>query len=259
MSRDDGFAVMDVSVDIVNDPKIRKLYRVAPDHAGSAVVAYVATLGESWKAGQRVSVEDAWPAFLPFDAAAVEALKHVRLLESKGFVMFKAWKSWFTPAQTRREAIRERWRRANEKRAQSSTNDHADTASHNGGDSDATASSPRGNRAATAANHSVPYRSDPSRTDSVPSETRDSPPPPAERGRRANGTNPRANGTSPRKRAANPRANGTSTRQKRADQKRGPTELHRVLNDQRAGLVDREPMTDGPSWMQPKPEPADVP
>lgn len=116
MSRDDGFAVMDVSTDIVNDPKVRKLWRHAPDHASAAFTAYVATIAESWKAGRRVSIDDAWPAFLPFDQAAVEALAHVRLLDRTGRVTTKAWAGWFESAHARRAASRERYRRANEKR-----------------------------------------------------------------------------------------------------------------------------------------------
>lgn len=240
MSRDDGFAVMDVSVDIVNDPKIRKLYRHAPEHAGAGFIAYIATMGESWKAGRRVTVEDAWPAFLPFDEAAVAALEHVDLIDSKGLVTTKAWRGWFTPAQTRRDAVRDRWRRHNAKRADSSTNDP-------GGSSAETASQPRGNGAVTATNHSVPYRTDPSRPDSDPLETGDSPPPPAKRGRRKNATNPRANGAAPRANGANPRANGTSTRQVRADQKRGPTQLGQVL---RTAAEREQPDDVTPRWMQ---------
>jgi hypothetical protein len=48
------------------------------------------------------------------------------------------------------------------------------------------------------------------------------PPPPAERGRRSNATNPRATGSAPRSNGANPRANGTSPRQEIKRQKRAP-------------------------------------
>lgn len=116
MSRDDGFAVMDVSSDIVNDPKVRKLYRHAPDHAGSAFAAYIATMGESWKAGRRVTVDDAWPAFLAFDRVAVDALIHVGLLDARGRVTTKAWSGWFETARKRRETSRARWSRYNAKR-----------------------------------------------------------------------------------------------------------------------------------------------
>lgn len=116
MSRDDGFAVMDVSTDIVNDPKVRKLFRHAPDHACGAFTAYIATVAESWKAGRRVSIDDAWPAFLPFDRAAVEALVHVGLLDGRGTVPPKAWRGWFEAARKRRERSRERWARYNAKR-----------------------------------------------------------------------------------------------------------------------------------------------
>lgn len=60
-------------------------------------------------------------------------------------------------------------------------------------------------------------------------DEKETPPPPAERGRRADGTNPRASGTDPRSTGANPRANGSSVRQVRVAQKRGPTALHSIL------------------------------
>lgn len=121
MSRDEGFAVMDVSVDIANDPKVRRLWRERPEQAGVGFYVYTATVGESWKAGQRVTAEYAWPATVPFDDAVVGALRHVGLLDRSSRVPATAWRGWFEPAKTRRDAARERWRRANEKR-------HADAA-----------------------------------------------------------------------------------------------------------------------------------
>lgn len=134
MSRDDGFAVMDVSTDLANDPKVRKLWRYAPDHAGAAFLAYVATMGQSWKDGRRVTIDDAWPAHVPFDKAAVEALVHVGLLDRAGRVTVKAWKGWYEPARERRERSRDRWARYNAQR-------NADTASLPRGTNADTASS----------------------------------------------------------------------------------------------------------------------
>jgi hypothetical protein len=57
------------------------------------------------------------------------------------------------------------------------------------------------------------------------------PPPPAERGRRKDGTNPRAGGAAPRQVGANPRANGSSPRQERQAAKRGPTRLGDILTE----------------------------
>ena len=52
-------------------------------------------------------------------------------------------------------------------------------------------------------------------------DKREIPPPPAERGRRENRTNPRATGEAPRLNGTNGRANGTSPRQVRKAQKTG--------------------------------------
>jgi hypothetical protein len=138
MPRSEGFAVMDVSTSVCDDPKFRRLQRESPEHVAVAFTAYIATCAESWKTGRRVSAEDGWPAFLPFDRAAIDALIRVGLLDSRGLVSSKAWRSWFDPARKRRDLARDRWSRYNAKR-------DADTASE-----------PRGSDVGTAT--SVPLR-----------------------------------------------------------------------------------------------------
>ncbi len=69
----------------------------------------------------------------------------------------------------------------------------------------------------------------PRRDETSKGETREIPPPPAERGRRADETNPRALGSNPRANGTSPRAEGTSTRQRRIGEKTGPTQLGSVL------------------------------
>jgi hypothetical protein len=144
MSRDEGFAVMDVSTSITDDPKVRKLWRHAPDHAAAAFTAYVATMAESWRSGKRATVDDSWPPFLPFSQQAVEALVHVGLIDSRGMIPTRSWRGWFEPARARRESLREKWRRANSRR-------HADTAESNGSNNGGTAELPRGSSSGTAA------------------------------------------------------------------------------------------------------------
>lgn len=135
MSRDDGFPVMDVSTSIVHDPKFRLLHRDNPEHVPAAFLAYVAMLGESWKAGRRVSVNEAWPTLIPFDAEVVASMIRVRLIDRTGLPPRRAWDGWYGPARERREQSRERWRRANENRRVGPQ-----------GDSDDTARLPRGTR-----------------------------------------------------------------------------------------------------------------
>lgn len=116
MTRDDGFTVMDLSTDYLNDPKWRRLHRAHPDLYPAAFVAHTATLCESWKAGRRVSIEDAWPAILPYDAAVVAALAGVGFIDRKGLVIARSWDGWFGPAHRRREAAREAGREGNARR-----------------------------------------------------------------------------------------------------------------------------------------------
>lgn len=108
-SRLQGFDVMDVSTSLLHDPKIRRLSREQPALLAPAFMAYVATVAESWKAGDRVSVADAWPSYLPYDEAAVTALMGVALLDDGGRVPVKSWRGWFAPARKRRESARKRW------------------------------------------------------------------------------------------------------------------------------------------------------
>ncbi|HCO02683.1 MAG TPA: hypothetical protein DIT48_04830 [Actinobacteria bacterium] len=107
---------MDVSTSIVHDPKFRQLHRERPEHVAPAFMAYLATLGESWRSGRRVSVTEAWPALLPFDADVVASMIRVRLVERGGLPPRKAWDGWYRPAFERRCKSRDRWARYNAKR-----------------------------------------------------------------------------------------------------------------------------------------------
>lgn len=149
MSRAEGFAVMDVSTSICDDPKFRRLQRENPEQVAVAFTAYIAVMADSWKAGQRVSIEAAWPGFLPYDETAIASLIRVGLLDKRGRPSQKAWSSWFQPANERREKARDRWARYNAGR-------NADTAPP-----------PRGNHAATAT--SVPLLPSVPSDPSVPS------------------------------------------------------------------------------------------
>lgn len=110
MSRVDGFTVMDVEAGIVHDGKWKRLARYAPDRVATAGWVYIATMGESWHAGRRVSAEDAWPAYIPFDPLVIEGMVHVGLLDAKGRIVSRTWRSWFERARERREKTREQWR-----------------------------------------------------------------------------------------------------------------------------------------------------
>jgi hypothetical protein len=168
---------MDVSTDICNDSKFRRLHRHNPDHVAPAFFAYVAVLSESWKAGRRVTVADSWPTVLPFDAGVVASMVAVGLLDKNGRPPAKVWSGWYEPARRRRDQSRDRWNRYNEKRNSNPVVDgettRADTAFREGG----TTVVPRGNDVATAT--SVPF------LPSVPSGPTGPSVPTVERARRA--------------------------------------------------------------------------
>lgn len=173
---------MDLSTTIHHDPKFRRLHRAHPDLIAPAFTAYVATLAESWREGERVSIRDAWPAMLPWDRAVVAALRQVNLVDQDGKVALETWDRWFGEVDRRREANRTRWREYARQHRESTRTGAMDTLS-----------SPRGHRAESTA--SVPIRS-------VPIRSVDSPPSPhrgaSSKKRRTNGTAPRDTGDSPR-------------------------------------------------------------
>lgn len=154
MSKRPGFTVMDIDVAIADDPKFKLIARTRPEHLEPAFMAYVALLGESWKAAERATIADGWPSLLPFDEAVVATMTTVRLLDKTGRVPVTAWRKRFTDANRRRIRARERYNRYNAKRGKSGTNDDGDTTSQ-----------PRGSDAITATTE--PNRSEPFRT--VPS------------------------------------------------------------------------------------------
>jgi len=122
MSREDGFDVADVATGHLDDPKVKALWRaVAPDQdrMSRALTLHLSVLLASWRQGQRVTVAEAVPVWLDPDESLVKALTDARLLDKTGRIPVRAWKSWFGPASGRRETLRVKWRRANERRAAS--------------------------------------------------------------------------------------------------------------------------------------------
>jgi hypothetical protein len=160
MARGEGFGIMDVSTDVANDPKFRRIQRQAPELVAPAFAVYIALMAESWKAGRRVSIDDGWPAFMPFDPKVVDQLTAAGLVDRHGLIALAAWQTWFMPVRARRAALRERWSRANANRHGQAIRE-ANTAASSRGDAAVTARLPRGSRPDTAAIRSVP---------SVPSE-----------------------------------------------------------------------------------------
>lgn len=136
MSRDDGFAVMDVSTSWLSDDKFTRLAREHPRQLLWCVSGYAATKAASWRHGKRMRITDSLPAWLAFNAEGIGALVSVKLLDRTGRIPAKTWRDWFGPAQKRRQLSLDRWARANEKRRQESTSEH---------------DLPRGNSAATEA------------------------------------------------------------------------------------------------------------
>jgi len=109
MARGSGLPRVDVDCGIAEDPKFRRLARAHSDLAASAFTAYVALLGASWRAGERVAIADAWPSWLPENADVVAALS-AELIDAEGRIVEHAWDSWYGEAAGRVEKLRAGWR-----------------------------------------------------------------------------------------------------------------------------------------------------
>jgi hypothetical protein len=107
MGRSDGFVVADVSSGHFDDDKVRKLWRrLQPDAAAmcEAMTVHLAVVLASWRAGRRVTVEDALPLWLSPGEATVGVLADCGLLDRTGRIPMRSWNDWFGPAQSRKEA-----------------------------------------------------------------------------------------------------------------------------------------------------------
>lgn len=108
VSRDDGFTRADIDSSYFEDAKMRALWNLLrdADKMARAVVLHKATLLSSWRHGERVTVHEAAPIWLPVDAELVTALVSVKLLDKGGRVAPASWKRWIGPAIERREKRR---------------------------------------------------------------------------------------------------------------------------------------------------------
>lgn len=126
MSRPDteGFSIMDVSTAILDDDRFQRLATLAPDRFDTAFLGYAATLARSWRKGRRVSIQQSWPVYRPFDQLAVDALVHVGLIDGKGLIRAATWRQWFEPAQIRRDSTRDRWRKTKATQRNTTDSEH---------------------------------------------------------------------------------------------------------------------------------------
>lgn len=115
MSRDAGFVVADIDTGLMSDPKVVALARRLQSADGTAahLALYLAVVLESWAGGDRVSIETAAPAWWLAELDTPKAnLAAVGLLDADGRIPEHVWLGWYEPAAGRRDASRERWRRA---------------------------------------------------------------------------------------------------------------------------------------------------
>jgi hypothetical protein len=105
MSRTDiTFTRADVSVDHLDDAKVRKLWRRLGDSSlmCEAVTVHLAVVLASWRSGRRITVHDATPIWLTISEGTFDALVEVGLLDRSGRIPTRSWSRHFDPALGRR-------------------------------------------------------------------------------------------------------------------------------------------------------------
>jgi hypothetical protein len=110
MNREDGFPIADLDVGLFHDPKVIALSRRIRDEGQTAtyVALYVALVLQSWEAGDRVTLDDALPAWWQGTADDCRAaLQAVDLIDAESRLPIGAWTSWYIPAFNRREKRKE--------------------------------------------------------------------------------------------------------------------------------------------------------
>ena len=112
--RDDGFLHADIDTNLYSDPKIVQLARTYRDpiKTATAVTMYHALILASWRQGERVTVDEAAPAWWlePINGIA-DDLHTVGLTDIEGRIPEHAWERWFRKAYDRRENRRESGRK----------------------------------------------------------------------------------------------------------------------------------------------------
>ena len=120
MASRDGMERADIDVALMADPKVVALARKLRDEARTmnAVGLYVSTVLASWQAGERLTLDEAVPAWWmgPWDELAT-ALQEARLLDEDRRVPEHVWQGWFEPARVRRDRFRDLGARGGRKSA----------------------------------------------------------------------------------------------------------------------------------------------
>jgi hypothetical protein len=108
MTREDGFRTADVDTGLLDDPKMRALWRSLRDPAAMsrAVVAYLAAVLSSWRTGERVTAEDAAPLWSDPDPDVLDAMTAAGLLDAEHRIPAHVWTSWYEPAAERQQNFR---------------------------------------------------------------------------------------------------------------------------------------------------------
>src|SRR5262245_36033923 len=106
MNREDGFPIADLDVGLFHDQKVVALARRLRDErqTATAVALYVNLILESWAAGDRVTLDEALPAWWVDAPDGIrEDLHAVDLIDDESRIPADAWTGWFVPAFDRRE------------------------------------------------------------------------------------------------------------------------------------------------------------
>lgn len=119
MSRDEGFAIADISTSTLEDRRVKRLWWNLRDVAAmsAALVVYEAVQLMSWSRGERARAELARPEWMTDAEAAIEALVSVGLLDKSHRIPKRDWNATVGKAIEDRRAERRRTKRLKHQRA----------------------------------------------------------------------------------------------------------------------------------------------
>jgi hypothetical protein len=83
----------DLSVDYLRDTKVLRLWR---ECGPGAVLMHLATVLDTWREGERVSIHDTTVDAV--DPAIVEVMQRLDLLDAEGRIPLDSWESWIAPS-----------------------------------------------------------------------------------------------------------------------------------------------------------------
>jgi hypothetical protein len=119
VSREDGFLIANIDIQLLDDYKLKLLRReLGVDAVLYAIALYLALVLESWGHGKRVTIEEAAPDWIELRPDVISAMQRVKLVDRSRRIPAETWEGWYGPAYRRREGLRRGGKKGGQAKAQ---------------------------------------------------------------------------------------------------------------------------------------------